>query len=560
MLLATAGMLIDVFSLDETLPMFQKSLRAQILALIGGSLLLTLLIALACIRMLSGNIDHFQALLDGPLEELQLIDEANLEFKVQVQEWKNVLLRGKQLENRTRYWNQFEAQETKVQKILGDLLVLSADEPALASQIERLRNEHRTLGAAYRKGLDAYIAADSDPLAGDAAVAGIDRATSAQLSELVKQLHDAAAQQSKTIQADAATTAVLGPIIMVLAALLVALLSLWLVNRQIIEPIRSLIEHIARLSQGKFADRVDASRADELGRLAVAANVLRDFLADTFTRLQQSTSNLDSASGELSAIARLMAEGTREQFSRTDQVATAMHEMSATAQEVSRHAAEAAQAADAADHSAQQGEAVMRATIATITDVSGEIASTAEVIRRLEGDSGRIGKVLEVIRGIADQTNLLALNAAIEAARAGDAGRGFAVVADEVRTLAQRTAESTAEIHQIIDTVQTGASNAVRAIESGQARSEQGVGQVTEAGLMLQRITEAVEAIRDMNRQIATAAEEQTAVAEDISRNITEITSIATINQQNVERTETASQNLHGLSAQLTEVTQRLAG
>ncbi|MCF0018398.1 methyl-accepting chemotaxis protein, partial [Stutzerimonas stutzeri] len=244
----------------------------------------------------------------------------------------------------------------------------------------------------------------------------------------------------------------------------------------------------------------------------------------------------------------------------TDQVATAMHEMSATAQEVSRHAAEASQAADAADHAAQQGEAVMRGTIASITDMSSEIASTAEVIRRLEGDSGRIGKVLEVIRGIADQTNLLALNAAIEAARAGDAGRGFAVVADEVRTLAQRTAESTAEIHQIIDTVQTGASNAVRAIESGQVRSEQGVGQVTEAGLMLQRITEAVEAIRDMNRQIATAAEEQTAVAEDISRNLTEITSIATINQQNVERTETASQNLHGLSAQLTEVTRRLAG
>jgi len=553
-------MLIDVFSNDETLPMLQKSLRAQILALIGGSLLLTLLIALACIRLLSNNIDHFQTLLDGPLAEVQLIDEANLEFKVQVQEWKNVLLRGKQPEQRNRYWSQFEAQEAKVQKILGDLLVLTADEPEVAKQIESLRSEHRTLGVAYRKGLDAYIAADSDPLAGDAAVAGIDRATSAQLSEMVEQLGDAAAQRSETIRADAQSTASFGPIIMILASVVVALFSLWLVNRRIIEPIRNLIEHIARLSQGKFADRVDASRSDELGRLAAAANVLRDFLADTFTRLQQSTSNLDSASGELNAIARLMANGAREQFSRTDQVATAMHEMSATAQEVSRHAAEAAQAADAADHAAQQGEAVMRGTIASITDMSSEIASTAEVIRRLEGDSGRIGKVLEVIRGIADQTNLLALNAAIEAARAGDAGRGFAVVADEVRTLAQRTAESTAEIHQIIDTVQTGASNAVRAIESGQVRSEQGVGQVTEAGLMLQRITEAVEAIRDMNRQIATAAEEQTAVAEDISRNLTEITSIATINQQNVERTETASQNLHGLSAQLTEVTRRLAG
>ncbi|WP_425287514.1 methyl-accepting chemotaxis protein [Pseudomonas panipatensis] len=253
-----------------------------------------------------------------------------------------------------------------------------------------------------------------------------------------------------------------------------------------------------------------------------------------------------------------MAEGTREQFSRTDQVATAMHEMSATAQEVARHAADAARAADDADQHAQSGERVMQSTIQTITQVSDEIASTAEVIRRLEADSGRIGKVLEVIRGIAEQTNLLALNAAIEAARAGEQGRGFAVVADEVRTLAQRTAESTAEIHQIIDTVQTGAVNAVRAIESGQSRSEQGLEQVTQAGDMLQSITHAVEAIRDMNRQIATAAEEQTSVAEDISRNLAEITSIASTNDENVQRTHRASQHLHGLSGELSDVTHRL--
>ncbi|WP_371850881.1 methyl-accepting chemotaxis protein [Pseudomonas sp. 21C1] len=254
-----------------------------------------------------------------------------------------------------------------------------------------------------------------------------------------------------------------------------------------------------------------------------------------------------------------MAQGTREQFSRTDQVATAMQEMSATAQEVARHAAEAAGAADAADDAAREGDSVMQATITTITDIRNEISNTSEVIRRLESDSGRIGKVLEVIRGIAEQTNLLALNAAIEAARAGDQGRGFAVVADEVRTLAQRTAESTAEIHQIIDNVQTGAVNAVRAIESGQQRSEEGVTQVTNAGATLQLITSAVEAIRDMNRQIATAAEEQTSVAEDISRNLTEITAIATANQENVQRTEKAGQNLHELSGQLNEVTQRLS-
>ncbi|WP_416146394.1 methyl-accepting chemotaxis protein [Pseudomonas chlororaphis] len=254
-----------------------------------------------------------------------------------------------------------------------------------------------------------------------------------------------------------------------------------------------------------------------------------------------------------------MSQGTNDQFNRTDQVATAMNEMSATAQEVARHAADAARAADDADLSAQQGEQVMQGTIHTITLMRGEIANTAEVIRRLEADSGRIGKVLEVIRGIAEQTNLLALNAAIEAARAGEAGRGFAVVADEVRSLAQRTAASIIEINQIIQSVQTGALDAAHAIESGQARSDASVEQVTQAGAMLERITEAVEAIRDMNRQIATAAEEQTSVAEDISRNLTEITSIASTNLDNVQRTERASQNLHELSGQLNEVTARLS-
>ncbi|MGH8381974.1 methyl-accepting chemotaxis protein [Pseudomonas sp.] len=254
-----------------------------------------------------------------------------------------------------------------------------------------------------------------------------------------------------------------------------------------------------------------------------------------------------------------MARGTDDQFQRTDQVATAMHEMSATAQEVARHAAEAARAADDADHSAQAGEQVMQATIDTIATVNQEIAGTAAVIRHLEADSARIGKVLEVIRGIAEQTNLLALNAAIEAARAGEAGRGFAVVADEVRSLAQRTAASIAEINQIISAVQSGALEAVKAIESGQQRSEEGAEQVQRAGQMLQRITLAVEAIRDMNRQIATAAKEQTSVAEDISRNLVEITRIATANQQAVQHTEQAGHRLHGLSGQLGEVTARLS-
>ncbi|MFK3795913.1 methyl-accepting chemotaxis protein [Pseudomonas sp. NPDC088444] len=536
-----------------------KSLRLQILALLSASLVLVLLIALACFQFLSSNVHAYRGLLDGPLQASQLVDQANLQFKVQVQEWKNVLLRGKQAADRDKFWGQFEDQERQVQDTLGRLSAMNDLDAATKNQVDKLRDEHRALGVAYRKGRDAFVAAGGDPVAGDQAVKGVDRAASDQMSELVVSLRKQSDVQATVISSTADQTILIGTLVMLASALLVGVLTLWMVNRNIVGPISMLIEYVAQLSQGRFSDRVNVTRQDELGRLAVAANTLRDFLADTFTRLKRSTTDLDSAGGELKAIAALMAQGTHEQFERTDQVATAMTEMSATAQEVARHAAQAANAADEADRSSQDGGKVMSATISAISQMRAEISNTAEVIRRLESDSGRIGKVLEVIRGIAEQTNLLALNAAIEAARAGDAGRGFAVVADEVRTLAQRTAASTAEINQIISSVQTGAVDAALAIESGQARSQESVDQVALAGSSLARITEAVEAIRDMNRQIATAAEEQTSVAEDISRNLTEITAIATTNQSNVQRTQTASQDLHELSVGLNDVISRLS-
>ncbi|MGY4493811.1 methyl-accepting chemotaxis protein [Pseudomonas sp. TE3610] len=536
----------------------RKSLKAQMLTLIGGSLLAMLLIALSCFHLLANGVRDYHQLIEGPLRTSQLIDEANLQFKIQVQEWKNVLLRGKQPTDLAQYWGQFQDRQREVQDILGRLAAQPGIDAGLKTDIQRLRDEHRALGDAYQRGRDAFVAAGGDAATGDTAVKGVDRAVSEQMSALVSQIRKAGEQQAGAIRDSADTTVWGGLLVLVVSGLLIGLLSLVLVSRYLVVPIQQLIEYVADLSRGQFNQRVDSRRQDELGRLAVAANTLRDFLAETFTGLKRNAGDLDGASADLHGIAGQMSQGTHDQFNRTDQVATAMNEMSATAQEVARHAVDAAQAADQADASAHQGEQVMRATIETITHMRSEITTTAQVIGNLENDSARIGKVLEVIRGIAEQTNLLALNAAIEAARAGEAGRGFAVVADEVRSLAQRTAASIIEINQIINAVQAGASDAVKAIQSGQSRSEEGVAQVTQAGDMLRQITSAVEAIRDMNRQIATAAEEQTSVAEDISRNLTDITQIASTNQDNVQRTEVASRRLHDLSRQLNEVTARL--
>ncbi|MET3714541.1 MULTISPECIES: methyl-accepting chemotaxis protein [Pseudomonas] len=538
--------------------MFKTSLRAQVLALLAGGLLILLLIALGSFKFLAGSLDDYTHLVAGPLRATELVDRANVQFKTQVQEWKNVLLRGKDPKAADKYWAQFEEQERAVAATLQALSELPGVPASVSQNAQRLRDEHATLGKAYRQGREAFLASGAEAASGDRAVAGVDRATSEQMNALVTELRGLADEQSRLINEQGHQAIVWGIGIMLLSGLLITALSLWLVNRNLVTPVRDLIDYVARLSQGHLAERVVSQRRDELGNLAVAANTLRDFLADTFTRLQRSTADLDQASGELNTIAAVMLQGTNEQFERTDQVATAMQEMSATAQEVARHAAGAATAAADADREAQSGEQSMQATIHTITRMRGEIALTGDVIRQLRDDSGRIGKVLEVIRGIADQTNLLALNAAIEAARAGDAGRGFAVVADEVRTLAQRTAASTLEIHQIIDTVQTGAVNAVQAIENGQQRSDQGVEQVVEAGQTLTRITQSIEAIRDMNRQIATAAEEQNAVVDDIAQNLVEITAIATTNQANVDRTQSASGHLHQLSTELGQVTARI--
>ena len=537
-----------------------RSLRSQLLTLQGASVFLVILIALFCFRYLSHAVTAYSDLMSGTLKSSQMVDTANLEFKIQVQEWKNVLLRGSKPESLDKYWKQFESHESKVNAQLTALQTLATNQndPALVSQIKELLDEHTQLGVAYRKGKEVFLAAGADPTVGDKAVTGIDRGASDKMSALVKLLHEKADKESLLIREHANDAIFLGIATIIASSVLVIVFGIWLINRRIILPIRDVIGYITQLSQGHFERGFQIQRQDELGSLAKAANILRDSLFSTFTQLKQSIDQLDQSSSKLKNTSSIMAGSARDQLGRTDLVATAMHEMSATAQDVANSAATAAVAANQADRAAQEGEQVMQSTITMITRMSGEIENTAGVIQQLDEDSRRISTVLEVIRNIADQTNLLALNAAIEAARAGEHGRGFAVVADEVRTLAKRTADSTAEINTIITTVQSGTKDAVQAIASSRLLSSDSVEKVTEAGDMLQQITKAISEIHNMTQQIATAAEEQTSVVEDISRNLIEIKDIATDNQDNANVTEGTSHQLHTISSELHQTMHKL--
>ncbi|WP_409284739.1 methyl-accepting chemotaxis protein [Pseudomonas protegens] len=238
------------------------------------------------------------------------------------------------------------------------------------------------------------------------------------------------------------------------------------------------------------------------------------------------------------------------QFREIDQVATASNEMSATAHDVANSASNAAQAARGADQSAKDGMTIIERSTRDISLLADEVSKAVGEVEALAVSSEQIGSVLEVIRSIAEQTNLLALNAAIEAARAGESGRGFAVVADEVRNLAKRTQDSVEEIRVVIERIQNGTRDVVNTMHASQSQAQNNAGQIQQAVQALGKISDAVTVISDMNLQIASAAEQQSAVAEEVNRNVSAIRSVTeTLTEQASESAQVSSQ-LNALATQ----------
>jgi len=322
---------------------------------------------------------------------------------------------------------------------------------------------------------------------------------------------------------------------MTMAAVLLVLsgCGYWVMHRTILLPLRRLVQDVKTMSagiaegRGDLTQRLDPTANDEFGELASSFNAYVESLQHIIQEATRSSTQMSAAAEELSVITNQSQRGGLQQQSEIDQVATAMNEMSATVQEVARNAAVAAEAARKANGDATSGKQVVQETVNAINEVAAEVEAATAVIHKLNADSNQIGTVLDVIRGIAEQTNLLALNAAIEAARAGEQGRGFAVVADEVRTLATRTQDSTREIQKMIEGLQVGTRNAVQVMEHGRSKAQASVHQAASAGESLNSITGVVGTISDMNAQIASAAEQQGAVAEEINRNIVNISQIS---------------------------------
>ena len=337
-----------------------------------------------------------------------------------------------------------------------------------------------------------------------------------------------------------------------------------LLTRQIRDPIVLLAKQAkliagGYLGRGELCDYIDAGKLnrDEIGELALSVRQMKEGLSDLVNEISTSVTQLSASVDEVSAISEQSAQGMRQQQGEITQVATAMNQMQSTVLEVSRNTTDAANAAQHASQASSAGQAVVQSAIGSIEGVAGKIDEAGQVVQQLEQESANISLVLDVIRNIADQTNLLALNAAIEAARAGDQGRGFAVVADEVRTLAKRTQDSTAEIHKMIESLQSRAELAGQAMNSSHAQMQTSVELAQDAGQSIARINEAVTRITDMNTQIASATEQQNSVTAELNRNIVNIHNVSDENAQGAQHTAQACTELSQLASHLQQLTRR---
>ena len=451
-----------------------------------------------------------------------------------------------------------ENMNSMIEVMDSKVAALSAAEDILSFEQAEAAPEYQKVLADYKKALEEAVAVHkSDEYRKDiylakTSIGPVIASIQNELNALVKQLTEDISLESSDLQGESDRAG--GLVLMGMSlGIMVGLIIAFFMSRMITVPINDVVHAFDDLAEGEgdLTRRLNSEGKSEMARLSGGFNRFADKVHNLVQQVGGEVQNLTTVVENVSNIVEQTQQGSIQQREQTGQVATAITEMTATVQEVAANANSAADSAQQADQNARTGQSVVSDTIQSIQALASEIETGANVIHELEKDAEAIGSVLDVIRGIAEQTNLLALNAAIEAARAGEQGRGFAVVADEVRTLASRTQESTSEIQEMINSLQSQARAAVEAITQGQDKTRTSVDNASNAGEALNAITESVTTITNMNFQIASASEEQSVVAEEINKNVVNISEVADKNASASEQLATSSNDLARLTEDL---------
>ncbi|WP_019025879.1 methyl-accepting chemotaxis protein [Colwellia piezophila] len=339
----------------------------------------------------------------------------------------------------------------------------------------------------------------------------------------------------------------------VAASVLVNIMSAWLVIKAVQKGLNKAVNSLENIAHGDLEQHVVTDEPGEVGQMLEHMETMRSSICLILTKVNDSTNDVQQTAEVLAQANNKVQDNLANQFQQIDLVATAINELSSTAQEVAKNTNSTLELTEAASTSSQQSQQVNLQAMEQIRQLVESLSDSGEALTKLEKNSEKIESVLEVIKGIADQTNLLALNAAIEAARAGEQGRGFAVVADEVRNLAQRTQESTKEIEQMIEQYRSGAHSAVVAMDHSRELSAKTIEFSERSNALMADVNEAISSVNDMSTQVATAAEEQHCVVEEINNNITQVNDASHENKLEIDRAVEATTHLQSTSHELHE-------
>jgi methyl-accepting chemotaxis protein len=496
-----------------------NKVRTRLLAVVAISMVTLSLVAILSSLSFSAKIDKYDALVNASSSDAQSVGELNQLFKTQVQEWKNVLLRGHNAKDLEKYWGRFMEKQQEIQAN-AKKLASSNLPPESLSLLSAFTIEHNTIISKYREGYRTYLDNNFDHKLADSIVRGIDREPSKLLQESVDVAQDFIQQESLALRSSTKRNALWSYGALLVSLLLSVYVSSHIIQTKVTRPLSSLIAQLKAVSSGKFSDSVIIEGQDEISQMAKAIEKVRIKLSGVVDNLNQNQHELNEVTQSVFHSANSLNQKADEQLDQTSTINDTTSQLAESTSEMQQSVQMGSDSANRASESAKHSLTVMQGILEGVSLSSRQIEMTADVIAQLDEDTKNVGTVVDVINSIADQTNLLALNAAIEAARAGEQGRGFAVVADEVRTLASRTQQSTEEIKAIISTLQERAVNAVNSINTGKESVSESATSIKEASLAISKVDESVTEITDRNTQILLALDGQLRFNDNINNRV----------------------------------------
>ena len=524
-------------------------------ALIGGLMMVLGVFALNQMSKIRGAAEEITL---NSVPSIQSLDEfTQLTLRLRVLSYRLLVNREPDVQQKTMELLETRNQQIRAAQATYEKLIASPQERAAYDQYVQLLGQYRQIEDRM-KTLSRNNQVDELRNLLNTDLLNNAEAVNAVLSRLLEintqQTRDT--NQQAADQYDSAFDLVIA---LLVAATALTLALAWLLINSITKPIANALGAAESIAEGNLTRPITVDGEDEAGRLLAAMAKMQDKLRDTLLRISGSATQLASAAEELNSVTDESARGLTRQNNEIEQAATAVNEMTSAVEEVARNAVSTSEASQSATASAGDGRDLVQETVSAIERMSADVQSTATLIGDLANESRDIGKVLDVIRGLADQTNLLALNAAIEAARAGEAGRGFAVVADEVRALAHRTQQSTSEIERMIGSIQSGTEHAVDSMRNSTERAESTLNIARGAGMSLDTINSAIVEINQRNLVIASAAEEQAQVAREVDRNLVNIRDLSVQSATGANQTSAASNELSRLAVDLNSMVGRFS-